>query len=53
MSGESHFSGRTVLVTGAARGIGEAIASRFSFLAAEEAEYITGTVLPVDRGLWM
>jgi 3-oxoacyl-[acyl-carrier protein] reductase len=30
MSGENHFSGRTVLVTGAARGIGQAVASHFA-----------------------
>jgi 3-oxoacyl-[acyl-carrier protein] reductase len=36
------FSGRTVLVTGAARGVGRAVG---------EASYITGVVLPVDGGI--
>jgi short-subunit dehydrogenase len=42
------FTGRTAIVTGAAQGIGHAIAT-----AADESAYVTGIVLPVDGGLSM
>ena len=46
MTVTSDFAGRRAVVSGAAQGIGLALAQMFS-----KAGYITGVVLPVDGGL--
>jgi NAD(P)-dependent dehydrogenase (short-subunit alcohol dehydrogenase family) len=49
----SDLTGRSALVTGDGGGIGAAVAGAFVFLASDAACYITGQVLPMDRGMVM